>query len=207
MEWIISFLSSSKHSQSSQKRVTYSNASNTSQNTTLYVHSDESEINSYNVNWERSSNTLLIEKDRHDNGLILQKPIWCPYTYVSQKSTNTSHHVLHAQTLINLPNTCAYVSANMQPYHPSSNHTHQNHNIAAQSTDITSSITGRVVQVNVQPGDHVSEKACLMIIEAMKMENKIFSPATGNIDKVYVKEGEGVSVGSVICTLTCKEKP
>ncbi len=47
-------------------------------------------------------------------------------------------------------------------------------------------MTGRVIKVNVSPGDSVNESDILLVIEAMKMENEIAAPMSGKIKEVAV---------------------
>lgn len=51
---------------------------------------------------------------------------------------------------------------------------------------------GKVVKVNVKPGEEVSKGVVLLIVEAMKMENNIVAPRNGKVEKVNVKEGNMV---------------
>ena len=51
---------------------------------------------------------------------------------------------------------------------------------------------GKVVKINVKPGDEVTKGAVLLIVEAMKMENNIVAPKDGKIEKVNVKAGKMV---------------
>ncbi|MEW5936594.1 MAG: biotin/lipoyl-containing protein [Candidatus Thermoplasmatota archaeon] len=64
------------------------------------------------------------------------------------------------------------------------------------SGDITSPISGKVVKVNVRPGDHVEGNQVLLVIEAMKMEYQIKAPYTGVVEKVHLKEGSQVDIGA-----------
>lgn len=73
-----------------------------------------------------------------------------------------------------------------------------------QHYELKSVMTGRVVMINVLPGDQVKKDDCLVIVEAMKMENKIFSPVSGVVRSVTVREGESVAVGHVLCTFDLK---
>jgi 3-methylcrotonyl-CoA carboxylase alpha subunit len=54
---------------------------------------------------------------------------------------------------------------------------------------IFSPMPGKVVKVNVKPGDDVKKGNVLLIVEAMKMENNIIAPRDGKIEKVNVKSG------------------
>lgn len=60
---------------------------------------------------------------------------------------------------------------------------------------IRSQITGKVLKVMVKSGDTVQNGDTLMLIEAMKMENRVFAPAAGKISGVSVKEGDSVATG------------
>ena len=59
-------------------------------------------------------------------------------------------------------------------------------------------MTGRVIKVNVKPGDTVSEGDILLVIEAMKMENEIAAPMSGKIKEVAVAPGGRVSEGDLL---------
>jgi biotin carboxyl carrier protein len=59
-------------------------------------------------------------------------------------------------------------------------------------------MTGRVISVNVKPGDTVSEGQILLVIEAMKMENEIAAPMSGEIKEVAVAPGGRVSEGDLL---------
>lgn len=60
---------------------------------------------------------------------------------------------------------------------------------------IRSQMTGKTIKVLVAPGDMVKPGDALVIIEAMKMENKIFSSVAGKVLSVGVKAGDAVQTG------------
>lgn len=60
---------------------------------------------------------------------------------------------------------------------------------------IKSPITGKVLKVMVKVGDLVDGGTPLVIVEAMKMENRLFAPGPGKVDKVTVKDGDAVQTG------------
>lgn len=60
---------------------------------------------------------------------------------------------------------------------------------------LMSFIPGTICQIFVRPGDAVDTSSKLMVIEAMKMQNIIYSPIAGRIKSVLVKEGEKVRKG------------
>ena len=51
---------------------------------------------------------------------------------------------------------------------------------------------GKVIKVNVKPGDAVKAGDVLMVTEAMKMETNIKAKADGAVAEVIFKEGEKV---------------
>lgn len=61
---------------------------------------------------------------------------------------------------------------------------------------------GKVVKVNVKPGDEVSRGSVLLIVEAMKMENNIIAPKDGKIEKVNVKPGNMVDGSKPLLVFT-----
>jgi biotin carboxyl carrier protein len=50
-------------------------------------------------------------------------------------------------------------------------------------------IPGTIRKINVKEGDEVKEGELLLILEAMKMKNRILSPMDGTIKKINVKTG------------------
>jgi biotin carboxyl carrier protein len=54
---------------------------------------------------------------------------------------------------------------------------------------------GTVLEVLVSPGDAVSAGQVLVLIEAMKMELAVHSPADGTVSAVHVSGGELVRAG------------
>jgi biotin carboxyl carrier protein len=58
-----------------------------------------------------------------------------------------------------------------------------------------------VVQVNVQEGEPARKGDPLLIIESMKMENKVLAPRDGEILKIHVSPGEQVGTKQLLITL------
>lgn len=57
---------------------------------------------------------------------------------------------------------------------------------------IKSFIPGTIVEIFVKEGQEVKEGECLMILQAMKMKNKILMPFDGIIEKIHVNEEDKV---------------
>jgi propionyl-CoA carboxylase alpha chain len=69
------------------------------------------------------------------------------------------------------------------------------------SNSVGANISGMVVDVKVNVGDKVIKGQTLVILEAMKMENIIFAPKDGIIEKIYAAKGANVSNGEVLVEL------
>jgi biotin carboxyl carrier protein len=66
---------------------------------------------------------------------------------------------------------------------------------------VTAQIAGRIVRVNVKPGDAVKAGDVLLILEAMKMENEIKAPKDGTVKEVLVSEGARVAEGDALVVI------
>lgn len=64
---------------------------------------------------------------------------------------------------------------------------------------------GKVLDVKVKEGDVVEAGQGLVIVEAMKMENLLLSPAKAKVAKVHVKTGDRLESGSVLITFAPAE--
>jgi biotin carboxyl carrier protein len=60
---------------------------------------------------------------------------------------------------------------------------------------VAAQMTGRILRIEVAPGDEVQEGALLLVLEAMKMENEIRSPRSGKVKAVAVNVGDRVNTG------------
>ncbi|HEX9869798.1 MAG TPA: biotin/lipoyl-containing protein [Candidatus Tectomicrobia bacterium] len=64
--------------------------------------------------------------------------------------------------------------------------------------EITAPMSGRVVQVLVQPGQTVQDGERLVIIEAMKMETEIRAAARGQVKDIQVSADMAVEAGQLL---------
>ena len=62
-------------------------------------------------------------------------------------------------------------------------------------------ITGKILSVNIKPGDEVKEGDTLCILESMKMENPILAPVDGTVSQVGVNPDQVVKPGETIATI------
>ncbi|GEM_PF-40371 len=67
---------------------------------------------------------------------------------------------------------------------------------------VAAPIPGVVKTVNVKEGEAVKKDQVLFILEAMKMENEISSPAAGRMKEVRVQARDGVKQGQVLGRVT-----
>ena len=62
-------------------------------------------------------------------------------------------------------------------------------------------LTGKIISVNVKPGDEVKEGDTLCLLESMKMENPILTPVDGTIIQIGVTVDQVVKTGEVIAII------
>jgi len=70
----------------------------------------------------------------------------------------------------------------------------------AQET-IEAPLLGKIIRVEVTVGNTVDEGGVICIIEAMKMENPILSPAKASVIEVAVSPGQIVKTGEKIAVI------
>jgi acetyl-CoA carboxylase biotin carboxyl carrier protein len=67
--------------------------------------------------------------------------------------------------------------------------------------DVAAHITGTVWEIRVNVGDAVREEQVLVVLESMKMEMPVESPASGKVASILVEKGQAVDEGEVLVTL------
>lgn len=73
---------------------------------------------------------------------------------------------------------------------------------AASGEPIPAPLAGNVFKVNVSIGQQVKEGDVIIVLEAMKMETDIKAIRDGQVTAISVKEGDSVSVGQALISLT-----
>lgn len=68
--------------------------------------------------------------------------------------------------------------------------------------EIHSFIPGTIIEIMVKEGDVVEESAPLLILEAMKMQNRIEMPFTARIQKIHVTPGQRIAKGLLMIELS-----
>ena len=66
---------------------------------------------------------------------------------------------------------------------------------------ITAFIPGTVLEIFIKEGQKVKKGEELLILEAMKMQNKLKSPVDGRISKIVIRSGDRVSKGMLLIEL------
>lgn len=66
---------------------------------------------------------------------------------------------------------------------------------------VTAPMPGKVVRVPVAPGDAVTARQVLVVVEAMKMENELRAARDGTVSGVFVREGQSVEAGAALVTV------
>ena len=69
------------------------------------------------------------------------------------------------------------------------------------ATTVNAHITGTVWKIEVKEGETVTEGQTCVILESMKMEMPVESPAVGTVEKIHCAEGQAVNEGDVLITL------
>ncbi len=69
------------------------------------------------------------------------------------------------------------------------------------ATEVTVPMVGKIVSVEVKPGDSVGENDPIVILEAMKMEMPVPSPVSGTVKEILVNPGDEVEAEKVIAII------
>lgn len=73
--------------------------------------------------------------------------------------------------------------------------------VDAEGTPVVAPMPGMIISVEKKVGDSVEEGETIIVLEAMKMENALGSPATGKVLAVNVESGDNVAKGQVLCVI------
>ena len=73
---------------------------------------------------------------------------------------------------------------------------------AGSSGDVTAPFPAVVISAPVKPGDAVSNGDAVMVIEAMKMLHSLTASGGGEVDRVWVDEGDAIEAGQILVSFT-----
>ncbi|MFZ4484108.1 MAG: biotin/lipoyl-containing protein [Chthoniobacterales bacterium] len=79
--------------------------------------------------------------------------------------------------------------------------------VAAQSAaagpgEVPSPLAGKVVSIEVEPGQQVEANQQLITLEAMKMNTYIFAPTAGTVESILVQPGDAVEEGQALVKIS-----
>ena len=72
---------------------------------------------------------------------------------------------------------------------------------AGAGSPIKAPLPGTIIELKVNVGDTVKQGDCVLVLEAMKMQNNIESEYEGTVTSITVKQGETVMEGAVLLTI------
>jgi len=78
--------------------------------------------------------------------------------------------------------------------------------VSKSGSNITSPMPGKVIKIAVKQGDIVAKGDLLLVVEAMKMENNILSPADAIVDRITVVAGDLVDSITPLIHLSAPEQ-
>lgn len=68
-------------------------------------------------------------------------------------------------------------------------------------TIVSAPMPGLILKINVKAGQTVKKNECIIVMEAMKMENEIYSPVDGTVSKISVALQQQMQSGDVLMTI------
>ncbi len=72
---------------------------------------------------------------------------------------------------------------------------------AAEGAEVSAPMPGLLLRFEVKVGDTVTKDQVLCVMEAMKMENEIYSPVAGTVASISVNQGDQLQAGDLIMVI------
>ncbi|MCI9448755.1 MAG: acetyl-CoA carboxylase biotin carboxyl carrier protein subunit [Clostridiales bacterium] len=72
---------------------------------------------------------------------------------------------------------------------------------AGNGEPVKAPMPGTILRMNVKVGDKIEKDSLVCVLEAMKMENEIFSPVAGTVTAIAAPQGASVATGDTIVTV------
>jgi biotin carboxyl carrier protein len=66
---------------------------------------------------------------------------------------------------------------------------------------VNAPLPGTILEISVEVGDQVQRGDLLMLLEAMKMQNEIVSPADGIVEAIHVSQGQQVERDAILLVI------
>jgi len=70
-----------------------------------------------------------------------------------------------------------------------------------QNVNVVAPMPGLILRNNVKVGDKVNKDQCILVMEAMKMENEVFAPCDGTIVEIKVDNGEQCQADDILVVI------
>ena len=67
--------------------------------------------------------------------------------------------------------------------------------------EVINEMAGTIIEVRVSPEASIQEGDTLFVLESMKMQIEVQSPASGLVRKINVEEGDFIDEGSVLAEI------
>ena len=75
-----------------------------------------------------------------------------------------------------------------------------------KSGTVSANIPGKIVTIEVEVGQEVTEGQVILILEAMKMQNEIQAPINGKVVSVNCEEGQSIEANVPLVVIEPKEE-
>lgn len=69
---------------------------------------------------------------------------------------------------------------------------------SGDGVQLKSPMQGTIIKLNVEVGSQVKKGQCVLLLEAMKLENEIVAPADGTVKQILVSKGQQVNSQQVL---------
>ena len=69
------------------------------------------------------------------------------------------------------------------------------------SEKILAPLAGKIIEIQIKPGDVVEEDDDALVIEAMKMETPVYIPCDGTVKEIKVSVGDEVEEDDVLAVI------
>jgi biotin carboxyl carrier protein len=73
--------------------------------------------------------------------------------------------------------------------------------VAGPTTGVTVPMPGKILDIQVNPGDKVKPGQVVLVLEAMKMENSITAEIGGTVNEIFVEVGDTVAADTKVLDL------
>ncbi|MGI6751503.1 MAG: biotin/lipoyl-containing protein [Anaerovoracaceae bacterium] len=114
---------------------------------------------------------------------------------------NGNEYEVQVEELETRENPAVKEQAQPQPEQLPSKDEAPSHQPSGGAIRVEASLPGKVLEIEVSPGEQVAHGQTLLILEAMKMENEIVAPCAGIVETIGVQVGMTVDAGDFLLSL------